>query len=182
LRITHRALLAAFVCGLFFGLCISNPAVELKLEQRLEPISTTHTAAVVWEDNFDDGNMDDWTTWAILGGTIANFTVDDGIVYCHDNQVNIARHDSTVAYGTWSFDIFIEGYQYSACNFIVDGWATGADPFTSGYELVFSTESNYGVSHSAIFLTGQGYLAHKVMDPSGWNHVDITRSTNGLLI
>ncbi|MHA1576456.1 MAG: hypothetical protein ACTSU3_03770 [Candidatus Thorarchaeota archaeon] len=181
MRITHKALLAVFVCGLIFGLGISNSAVELRFDQRLEPMSSTRTASVVWDDDFDDGNMDGWTTWAVYGGTVANFTVEDGIVYCHDNQINLAGHESAVAYGTWSFDIFIEGTQYSAVHFITGPWQNGSLDYPDGYRLHFSIETNFGMIQSGIHLVSDddGQLAFKEMNPSGWHHTVITRTDNG---
>jgi hypothetical protein len=60
------------------------------------------SAVVVWSDNFDDGNYDDWTVdlgdWRILDGTMDAYHVDE--------IESIAWHESTQVTGTWSFDYY----------------------------------------------------------------------------
>ena len=58
-------------------------------------------AATVWSDNFDDGNMDGWTIYE-GGFTCAGYRLEghSGVDF------NDASHASTVAGGTWSFDVY----------------------------------------------------------------------------
>lgn len=61
-------------------------------------------AAVVWSDNFDDGNYDGWT---VTGGS---FTVTDGqleVATMNGEYPALIEHQSNVTMGTWSFDIHI---------------------------------------------------------------------------
>ncbi|MFW9793941.1 MAG: hypothetical protein ACFFEE_06560 [Candidatus Thorarchaeota archaeon] len=72
-------------------------------------------AVVVWEDNFDDENYDGWTvktgTFACCNKTLAGTydSTPDGISYVFDNEIWI---NSTVSYGTWSFDLYYGGQSY----------------------------------------------------------------------
>lgn len=63
-------------------------------------------ATVVWSDDFNDGNYDDWTieesAWVIVDGAL-----DHDSSFYNTGEI---WHDSTQVVGTWSFDILHEGY------------------------------------------------------------------------
>ncbi len=61
-------------------------------------------ATVIWSDDFNDGNYDDWTT-DVVSFSAAN----EYLEYTEDNSPGVISkiyHNSTVNYGTWSFDFF----------------------------------------------------------------------------
>ncbi|MFX0108115.1 MAG: hypothetical protein ACFE7R_07520 [Candidatus Hodarchaeota archaeon] len=67
-------------------------------------IPSPGAAALVWSDNFDDLNIDDWTS--------ISCTVEDGTLRGIDPPpppdhvpASLAYRPSEVAYGTWKFDI-----------------------------------------------------------------------------
>ncbi|UCE10696.1 MAG: hypothetical protein JSW61_01830 [Candidatus Thorarchaeota archaeon] len=170
----HRFLVTSILIGLLLALSMSSPADEIRCSPELRPTGSNMPSAVVWSDDFNDGDMDGWETWEYFGGDV-NFTVVDGIVYSGGDGINMASHDSNVAYGTWSFDILIGGYQLSGVNFIND--ATGM-----GYGLRFCIESHNGIGQSSIQLIKdypEVLLAHRVMNPSGWNNITVTRDNTG---
>ena len=76
----------------------------------LSVFTGTAEAAVVWEEDFEAG-MGDWT---ILGynettklPVPGNFSDAGGVLTSLDSDANIARHNSTMSVGTWSFDLFV---------------------------------------------------------------------------
>jgi hypothetical protein len=172
----HRSLVTSIVLGILLILSMSNPAVEHNYSPEMQPVATNAPAAVVWSDDFADGNMDGWDTWEYFGGDV-NFTVVDGIVYSGGDGINMASHPSAVAYGTWSFDVLIGGYQVSGINFI-------NDPDGIGYGLRFAIESHQGIGQSSIQLVKdypEVLLGHKVMNPSGWHNMIVTRDNTGYM-
>jgi hypothetical protein len=77
-----------------------------------EPIGHHSPAAVVFSYDFEDGNLSDWFFFSIDDGapyTVypGNVTVVDGEMVMGADHYNIAMVNSSVAYGTWSFDIFV---------------------------------------------------------------------------
>ncbi|MFW9839077.1 MAG: hypothetical protein ACFFE7_16295, partial [Candidatus Thorarchaeota archaeon] len=74
--------------------------------------TTNANAAVIWQDNFDDGNLDGWTIFGYPSmtdptKTEGNFSASDFMLKVLDDDINCARNDSTVTEGTWSFDMFV---------------------------------------------------------------------------
>lgn len=76
-------------------------------------------AIITWEDDFEDGNLDDWlfNAWEIHSEIYnppidPGFNIINGILrapdypYFNDTSRNMtsALHNSTVAYGIWNFD------------------------------------------------------------------------------
>lgn len=73
-------------------------------------------ATIVWSDDFNDGNYDGWiitgiyapvnSTWV---DTVGTAEVIDGELWFtgeqHFRNFSYAVHESTVAYGSWSFDV-----------------------------------------------------------------------------
>lgn len=84
------------------------------------PVKATHYVAVdqmelseeVWSENFDDHDISDWNIFGITGTppyTVVpgNYTAEDGVLRANGSEDiwSIAARNSSVAYGTWSFDI-----------------------------------------------------------------------------
>jgi hypothetical protein len=167
---------------------MSAPAVENKCSTDMKLVTRKAPAAVVWSDDFNDGNMDGWDciSWPDMGPS--NFTVINGVVYAQGDIINAARHESSVAYGTWSIDIYIAGEELSAMEFISDA-PYGSNVSQNGYELIFASGSLRGTSSNQIhfvelYATSTtsyqlGILDSYRMNPAGWHHVDITRDTSG---
>ncbi|MHA2425422.1 MAG: hypothetical protein ACXAEF_11590 [Candidatus Thorarchaeota archaeon] len=164
-----------------FGLAATSSPKTFYIKTPID--QTFQPSAVIWSDNFTDGDMDGWVTWA-WPDLESNFTVIDGCVYSQgEDLINIAGHESTLAYGTWSFDILIGGYQYSGVQFISMTELTEGASIGDGYELAFSTESRGGVGQPSIQLFEHGstadFLGYHIMNLAGWHHVDITRDARG---
>ncbi|MFX1482734.1 MAG: hypothetical protein ACFFCP_06035 [Promethearchaeota archaeon] len=153
-------------------------------------ICTTATdATVVWSDDFDSPGLEDWTIFAYedeySSVTIeGNFTDAEGTLKVLDDDMNFARHNSTVNVGTWSFDMFVPDNEIS-------GWAM--------YVYFMSNGSRQIPTYPSYFI-GVGVWAHPApafivwtrnglvsvvqstinIDPiQGWHHIDVSRTSDG---
>ncbi|MFX1560045.1 MAG: hypothetical protein ACFFBL_05620, partial [Promethearchaeota archaeon] len=88
------------VC-LLLSLLAFHPPYSCNIKEVIEicPEDTSTTAAVEWSDDFEDLGISDWT---IEQG---DFSVDDGTLRPNGTGWNRISHPSTVAFGTWSFDL-----------------------------------------------------------------------------
>ncbi|MFW9806756.1 MAG: hypothetical protein ACFFFK_08515 [Candidatus Thorarchaeota archaeon] len=148
------------------------------------------SADMVWQDNFNDGNYDGWTTFAFLdwntGPTVAgNFSVEGGALTVLDNDVNYARHDSTVEVGTWSFDLFVPDTPngYVGVSFMSNG--TRPIVFDSRWIAVEAT--TVGIDRFNIWWQrgADEWIGDTCYTPTGsilgWHHIDITRTSGGVI-
>ncbi len=163
-----------------FGMAgLSSP-----LECNIEPLRNSEqkylNAALMWSDNFDDGDMDEWITHEFQGYE-PNYTVIDGIVYSQgEDYMNIAGHNSSVVYGTWSIDVYVNrptGIE------IIETAAIGTGYSQDAYEVVFDPDVNQ-VYFQELYATSDttwGSIVHdrKDMNPLGWHHLDVTRDLKG---
>ncbi|MHA2027064.1 MAG: hypothetical protein ACXACG_00270 [Candidatus Thorarchaeota archaeon] len=145
------------------------------------------SAAMVWNEDFD--NLTDWTTFAFEhwtnGPVIAgNFSVDGGVLTVLDDDVNYARHDSTINVGTWSFDLFVPD--------VPAGWAgvafmsNGTRPIMFDTRMISVEATTVGVDRFIFWwLRGPNEgIGETCYTPEtsilGWHHIDITRTSGGL--
>ncbi|MHA2236723.1 MAG: hypothetical protein ACXABH_15480 [Candidatus Thorarchaeota archaeon] len=183
----NRFLITSIVLGMLLILSMSNPAFEHNHSPNMQLVTTNAPAAIIWSDNFDDGNMDGWYTHEISGQP-PNFTIVDGVVYSEHGEdlLNVAAHESSVAHGTWSFDVYIN--RLTGVEFISTAeFATNYSQ--DGYEVVFATETWKNIGPTSIQLVelyatsdttyGHNRLDYLLMDPTGWHQVDITRDNTG---
>ena len=136
----------------------------------------TTSAAVVWQDDFGDGNHDGWSIYQGDFGITANALVATGPGW------NFIRYPSNVTYGFWSFDVLSEdapdnhSYVYIISSSVIEnyrlciwtgsypGWATGP-----GVSLLKQTGS--GTVSIADWFTGS---------LSGWHSYNVTRDKTGV--
>lgn len=156
------------------------------------------SATMVWSDNFDDGNYDGWTVTGINMTAVppvlvdGNYSAEDGLLRATGEGEgwiwNLASHPSTVATGTWSFDIdsppteaglthFYVFFMSDDTNFedgIPDGYAFKVEMVLyqgfRGFELEKYVDGDN--TQIAQYQTGQDVL--------GGYHIDITRDSTGL--
>jgi hypothetical protein len=69
-------------------------------------------SAEVWSENFDDHNISDWSVFGVTGDLPfdafpGNFTAEEGVLRANGSEdiFSVATKNSSVAYGTWSFDV-----------------------------------------------------------------------------
>ncbi|MFW9847577.1 MAG: hypothetical protein ACFFF4_00450 [Candidatus Thorarchaeota archaeon] len=150
----------------------------------------------VWSDNFNDGNISDWTIFGLntsadppTDSDQGDFSVDDGSLRANGTVWNNVYIESTTAYGTWSFDVDV--VDTPAHHFYVGFMSTTnySDVYeVYDYALMFVTDSWEGYAAPTIVL---GWHRHTPnadsvdWDPfayaiypsglDGWYHIDITR-------
>ncbi|MHA2293771.1 MAG: hypothetical protein ACXACK_16540 [Candidatus Hodarchaeales archaeon] len=176
------------------------------------------SATTVWTENFEDGNLNDWdlfgTSTNVLDDimtrhNVSEFSVVDGALTAPNSQnwgqVSEASHNSTVAYGTWSFDwVVAEGtihkvydeilfiytdreHNYDATGVTTSDFLEGI----SGYGLILSSSKYpYGDDIAGPGLTLLEYTNQKELVEFHGKHqfgtnlvgtyqIDITRDSQG---
>ncbi len=169
-------------------------------------------AEIVWMDDFNDGDHDGWNATAYdflpffvnyteLIPIQANVTVEDEALYSKGPRKigcsNVITHPSSVAYGTWSFDLLItnetiehfyvyfavgdldnypfEIYSYDLAIALArdQAWAWYLDQEAqSGFVLV--------KRNGTAFVDWNELGSYSLFEPlSGRYHIDITRDTEG---
>jgi len=129
-------------------------------------------AATVWSDNFDSGNYNGWT---VTNGT---FSAEDHTLRSVGGG-GVIIYPSSVTTGTWSFDIL--GVNDTGVGFM------GSYPVP--FSLARPSYAWIGVAKEGVVLgldvaaNGQGVRVGQYNYPwtktSGWQHIDITRSSDG---
>lgn len=168
---------------------------------------TTSSLIPVWVDNFNLPNSD-WRVWGFnqsvhpIVSTPGNFTTSiDQTLRAYDEEWNVAQHNSTVAYGTWSFYIDLVKTPRNHCLVaFASGWEDTPAP---GQELTINPSYSYGM----VFVTGEfgphntafvlfrraagslNVVPIATYDPDddpesdgwyeGWYEIDIIRNTRG---
>ncbi len=158
---------------------------------------STCDATMVWSDNFNDGNHDGWTVTGINMTVVpsvlvdGDYSVDDDLLRATGEGGgwiwNLASHASTVATGTWSFDIDSPEVEPGLTHFYVffmsadtdfvdgipDGYAFKVEMTLylgfRGFELEKFTDGDS--QQLAQYQTNQDVL--------GGYHIDITRDSSG---
>ncbi|MHA2095462.1 MAG: COG1470 family protein, partial [Candidatus Hodarchaeales archaeon] len=156
---------------------------------------------VVWSDDFSDGNLDGWT---IQGGdyTVANEMLQaaGGISYNFWGDFNRITHPSSIAYGTWSFDIELNtttiiSTEYCSVYFAMKTLLWGQDgiytehgyyltisPDLSEFMHTFSPGFQLVYQHPEVTEKPLGDYGGLHILPNGLPtvfHIDITRDTDG---
>ena len=143
-------------------------------------------AAEVWSDNFNDEDISDWTVlaWDEGSSITGNFSAEGGVLTALDNDLNLARHDSTTNVGTWSFDMYVPDlpnaivainfmsngsrplYYYNSMMVSVQAMTEGTDRF-----IIWEIRGWEAIEFEAPYFPTEGVV--------GWHHIDITRSSTG---
>jgi hypothetical protein len=148
--------------------------------------TTTSNAAEVWSDDFDD--LGDWTIFGYESrySTVTiegNFSNPGGVLTALDDDINIARHDSAVDGGTWSFDMFVqddgEGYFYLMF------MSHGAIPATAGPSTfvavgAWMTEGRFIVWQRV--ESSNAVIDINVDTLQGCHHIEVNRTSGGRLL
>jgi len=137
---------------------------------------TQSAAAVVWSDNFDDGNYNGWTVieghWQVTDGYLEDYYVDEFIY--------MIWHDSSQVVGTWSFDLYQSGTGDNArsiCLFM----ANETDDYNYyGYGLRITETSVLLMKQEGQRITAET-LSFVVFEDflNTWTHFDVTRNSTG---
>ncbi|MHA2177351.1 MAG: hypothetical protein ACXAAK_03280 [Candidatus Thorarchaeota archaeon] len=156
-------------------------------------ISRAIPSAIVWSDNFDDEDISDWQQFAVdpalpepvLPG---NSSAVGGVLRQVGNERAYAGHNSSVAFGSWEFDIDIQanlGDGEIIFPFISEAWNydwPARESIGEAYVLVFYIEpSEHSValkktSHENGILELDSYTGSSLI---GWKNIIITRESSG---
>ena len=172
---------------------VKNSAISI--DARPSPIPSE----VVWSDNFDDEDISDWQVFGVnytedadcyLPSSYDNFSVEGGILRSVGPEWNFAGHNSSVAYGTWSYDIDLQvpdGYDHFAVPFISeqfneDWLSIGPRGEAYGLSIYPYDGENEGrifllrASHDVNALELDVYFSNNLI---GWKNIIITREPSG---
>ncbi|MFX0078261.1 MAG: hypothetical protein ACFE8O_03390 [Candidatus Hermodarchaeota archaeon] len=166
---SRKFLLSVIACSLVILLAMQTP---------------TSTAAVGWSDDFNDGNYDGWTVEEGSFTAVGNSLNTTGT--STDNSIS---HNSTAAFGFWSFDIYInesEGSLYeprwSSAFIRVGAWPGDPD----AYVLEIWSDETAVLQILRLVRVDAGELGPVLADDTtsissihGWQAVNITRSLAG---
>jgi hypothetical protein len=164
--------------------------------------TTTTNAALIWEDDFDDGTFaPEWTicdnqTFHDGGYGWNGSTWDASNNYLELTEApgdwGIISHPSDVAYGTWSFDFKDNesqvGYGRMAnILFISNSFYDREDLYANGSSYfihfdVFTTEEPHNFTLSLVKRFNNERIVIDVegnVPVAGWHHIVVTRNTTG---
>jgi hypothetical protein len=129
----------------------------------------TCMASTVWQDDFNDG---DYEGWEIIWG---NISAESYALEPDPLVKTIARHNSTVTSGTWSFDLYMgdSSEYYVSISFITNAFDLGF-----GYRLHIEPTVMYlakflqtDVTYIGIYRPLEGFR--------GWHNINITKDSDG---
>ena len=142
------------------------------------------TAQLSWSDNFNDGNYDGWTVFEgsyNASSLSLNTTGTD--------TDNFIYHNSSAAFGFWSFDLFVNESEGSA---VGPRWGLaiiriGApdDENPDGYVLSIISDETLAFQHIFLWRVDAGNVGPMVCENptlsaiNGWQAINITRSLAG---
>ena len=152
-------------------------------------------STIVWSDNFDDENIDDWEVFGVYrepdpDEVIAgSFSVEGGILRATGGNWTYMGFNSSVAYGTWSFDIDVQDMVnddhfpvWFVSSQFNDDWLTSIAGTRIG--LVFNTyeEGTYGLIQLARISDANTAVmgAWESDNLNGWKHIIVTREPDGM--
>ncbi|MFX1369594.1 MAG: hypothetical protein ACFFAY_13430 [Promethearchaeota archaeon] len=154
-------------------------------------------SAEVWSDNFDDENISDWDIygvnitadpWCIIPG---DYSAEGGVLRAVGQEWNHAAHNSSVAYGTWTFDVDVQDpvdeYHFAVAFMMKAFNKSKVAEFVGieGYVLFFYTrevgqqdirllKGLYGEPHR--FEELDRYYEDNLI---GWHNIIVTRELSG---
>lgn len=157
-------------------------------------ISRSIPSAVVWSDNFDDEDISDWQLFTV-NHTVSPDTLhsgtsnaEGGVLRQNGTEWSYAGHNSSVAFGTWSFDVDIQDpfdeYHFTiifSSEMFNDDWLT-LGTIGEGYAVIFYINPREG--RIELGKSSHDY-GPDVMDVfsnatiDGWRNIIVTRELSG---
>ena len=152
--------------------------------------TTTANATVIWEDNFDNPDLPGWTFFGYENDTSpveigGNFSAASGMLTGLDDDMNVARHNSTTNVGIWSFDMFVPDVSVRYGFFYVDFMSNGVVNNELGNLSVLCVGASF--EDSRFWLEegiGSNYHNLRSYTPDvfqGWYHIEVSRNSTGHL-
>jgi hypothetical protein len=141
--------------------------------------------AVVWSDDFDDGDFEGW----IIYEDASSWSATNKYLQIDQGSAGGISHPSTVAYGTWSFDYKVneDTFDGTAVDFISNDVNEVGIGQWNCYWLSFAPAiaQTPGIAlslHYYNYSTGDIIIdsAEEYIPLAGWHHIEVTRTTAGL--
>ncbi|MHA2191423.1 MAG: hypothetical protein ACXAAP_14450 [Candidatus Thorarchaeota archaeon] len=191
--------IGVLVILLLLGMTVITLPESPVISKSEEKSDSFQRSSVVWSDDFEDEDISDWQIFGVNHTADPDYllpgscSASGGVLRPNGPEWNYAGYNSSVAYGTWSFDVDVqevseEGNHHFSVAFISeqfnDDWLSFAR-LGEVYALIFYTNANddsgqinLGLSsHDPITLNVLGYWA--TANLLGWRHIDITREESG---
>ena len=154
------------------------PALMLILVLTIGKLPQPSSAIIRWTEDFE-GGLGGWTI--VEGG----FVIENGRVSGTNREVNVMRHESTTAYGYWSFDVYFirTDYHLTWSVFFVSSEDSLWDRPRNGYELG-GDDDDYRLQSFTDFIPQEqdGYSFDNISDQIHiMMHFDIVRRYDGYL-
>jgi hypothetical protein len=165
-------------------------------DRTTKPALQMMPSAEVWSDDFNDLDISDWH---VIGANMipdpgvvvdANVSLTGGVLRPLGSTTHFILHDSSVAFGTWTFDVDAQrpenadqfwvswlGANYSE-DWLIHSYVD------NGYYLRFlftesSTDGNIGFFKSTVDGGSVGKATHTLDPIRGWKHFVVTRDPTG---
>ncbi len=147
------------------------------------------SAAVVWSDDFSDGNYDGWT---ILGGAFNTPVSPKYSLTCSPAGLSMIYHPSTQFNGNWIFELYEDGNDESEIEVLFIATGTTLEDF-EGYSLYLRYwETDYDVAlfrwnYSSIYDRSMKtplaqfdiWTSGSTLPDPAWHWYNITRDLTG---
>ena len=189
--------LAVFLAiALLCVVSINCPQDIMRNELEMSPVSQMMPSGVVWSDNFDAENVSDWQ---FVGANMttepgvevpANYSVSSGSLWIRGPNWNFIIHNSSVAYGTWTFSVYLQRpVDYESFYVAFIGGQFSEDWFKhdfadNGYliRFLFTEDSDAG-NYALLRSTNEGgWIGRATSEEAamaGWKDFIITRDPTG---
>ncbi|UCE11721.1 MAG: hypothetical protein JSW61_07270 [Candidatus Thorarchaeota archaeon] len=152
------------------------------------------TSSIVWSDNFDDEDISDWNIIGINETADpfylipGNISASGGAMRIIGPEWHYAYHNSSVAFGTWRYDVDIQRPD------TIDRFAVGFAGEFNQETLLMGRGNNYLISHRIFDDGPSGDLrlavnsvdgttrfldTHPISDIRGWWNIIVTREPSG---
>ena len=160
-----------------------------------DAISMSIPSSVVWSDNFDDEDISDWQLFTVNGSVSpitlhpGSSTAEGGVLRHMGLEWSYAGHNSSIAFGTWVFDLDIQD-PYDGYHFYIlfssevfdDDWIQFASIGTAngvGFYLQDTGEHSvllFTRTHDGGSVALDNYIDNNLI---GWKTLIITRELSG---
>ncbi len=148
--------------------------------------TTTSDATVIWQDDFSDPNLPGWTLYGYENITSqvmieGDFSAASGMLEVLDDDVNIARHDSTMAVGSWIFDMYVpDGYDGAFyVSFLSNGSVSWVSTTNHSHISAGFWRDAFIVWREKALYTGYIMATVNMTSIQGWHHIKVNRTSDG---
>ncbi|MGY5864211.1 MAG: hypothetical protein RTV41_06370 [Candidatus Thorarchaeota archaeon] len=194
-KMNLRILTALVVVIMLSAVSVGNVPETVEITETIDTTPRAIPSAIVWSDNFDDEDISDWQLFKVNHSATpdtllpGNSTAVGGVLRHLETEWSYAGHNSSVAFGTWTFDVDIqepvdEWHFYVAfiSEIFDDDWLTYGQ-IGSAYGVGFyihdtgSTEFRLTKGNHA---TGASFLdSYFGNNIIGWRNIIVTRELSG---